>query len=78
MGRIRLKHIKSREGSEIQDFITETIVPGSTMISDRHSRYPVILKKGYLHDPQKKSTSGKRWTEMMNGYCRECIEWLCC
>lgn len=53
-GRIRLKHIKSREGSEIQDFITETILPGSTIISDRHKSYPAIVKKGYLHEPQKK------------------------
>ena len=53
-GRVRLKHIKSREGSEIQGFITETIAPGSTIISDRHKSYPAIAKKGYIHDPQKK------------------------
>jgi transposase-like protein len=53
-GRIRLKHIKSCESSEIQDFITETISLGSTIASDRHKSYPAIVKKGYLHDPQKK------------------------
>ena len=53
-GRIRLKHIKSRESSEIQDFITEVIAPGSRIVSDRHNSYPSIVKKGYLHDPQKK------------------------
>lgn len=53
-GRIRLKHIKSRAGSEIQDFITEAILPGATIISDRHKSYPAIVKKGYIHDPQKK------------------------
>lgn len=53
-GRIRLKHIKSRERSEIQDFITEAIAPGSTIVSDRFKSYPSIVKKGYLHDPQKK------------------------
>ena len=54
IGRVRLKHIKSRERSEIQDFIIETIVSGSTIVSDRHNSYPAIVKKGYLHDPQKK------------------------
>ncbi|MEI6806029.1 MAG: IS1595 family transposase [Myxococcaceae bacterium] len=53
-GRIRLKHLQSREGPEIQDFISQTIVPGSTIISDRFKSYPAIVKKGYLHDPQKK------------------------
>ena len=53
-GRIRLKHIRSREGGEIQGFISEAIVPGSTIVSDRHKSYPAIVKKGYLHDPQKK------------------------
>ncbi len=53
-GRIRLQHIKSREGSELQKFITTTIVPGSTIISDRHKSYPAIVKNGYLHEPQKK------------------------
>lgn len=53
-GRIRLKHIKSREGLDIQGFISETIVPGSTIVSDRFKSYPSIVKKGYLHDPQKK------------------------
>lgn len=53
-GRIRLKHIKSREGADIQGFITEAIAPGSTIVSDRHNSYPSITKQGYLHDPQKK------------------------
>jgi len=53
-GRIRLKHINSREKSEIQGFITETISPGSTIISDRHKSYPTIVQSGYAHDPQKK------------------------
>ena len=53
-GRIRLKHLKSREAFEIQGFITEVIEPGATIISDRHSSYPTIIKKGYVHDPQKK------------------------
>ena len=53
-GRVRLKHIKSRQGSEIQNFITETIAPGSTIVSDRFKSYPAIVKKGYFHDPQKK------------------------
>lgn len=53
-GRIRLQHIKSRESCELQGFITTTIVPGSTIVSDRHKSYPSIVKKGYLHEPQKK------------------------
>lgn len=53
-GRIRFKHIQSREGSEIQGFITQTISPGATIISDRHKSYPAIVKKGYVHEPQKK------------------------
>jgi transposase-like protein len=53
-GRIRLKHIKSRGGPEIQGFITEMVLPGSTIISDRHNSYPSITKQGYVHDPQKK------------------------
>jgi transposase-like protein/predicted RNA-binding Zn-ribbon protein involved in translation (DUF1610 family) len=54
MERIRLKHIQTRQGSEIQDFITQAIVPGSTIVSDRYKGYPAIAKKGYLHDPQRK------------------------
>ena len=53
-GRIRLKHIKSREGSEIQGFIIEAIASGATIVSDRHKSYPTIVEKEYLHDPQKK------------------------
>ena len=53
-GRIRLKHIKSRKRAEIQGFITKTISPGATIISDRHKSYSAIVKKGYFHDPQKK------------------------
>ncbi len=53
-GRIRLRHIKSREGPEIQNFIVETITIGSTIISDRYKGYSAIVKKGYLHEPQKK------------------------
>lgn len=60
-GRIRLKHIKSREGSEIQGFITETIAPGATIVSDRHKSYPTIVTKGYKHSPQKKPYS---WEEV--------------
>jgi hypothetical protein len=53
-GRIRLQHIKSREASEVQGFIEAVIEPGATIVSDRHKSYPSIVKKGYLHDPQKK------------------------
>lgn len=52
-GRIRFQHIKSREGAEIQNCITETIVPGSTIVSDRYKGYPTIVEKGYIHSPQK-------------------------
>lgn len=60
-GRIRLKHLKSREASEIQGFITEVVELGSTIVSDRHKSYPSIIKKGYDHDPQKKPYS---WEEV--------------
>ena len=60
-GRIRVKHIKSREGAEIQQFITETILPGSTIVSDRYKGYAAIVKKGYIHSPQKKPYS---WEEV--------------
>lgn len=60
-GRIRFKHITSRKGAEIQNFITETIVPGSTIVSDRYKGYPTIVKKGYMHSPQKKPYS---WEEV--------------
>lgn len=53
-GRIRLKHISSRKKSNIQGFITETISPGSTIISDRHKSYVTIINKGYTHHPQTK------------------------
>ena len=53
-GRIRLKHIRSRESKEIQGFITEAISHGASIISDRHKSYPSIVKKGYLHAPQNK------------------------
>jgi hypothetical protein len=60
-GRIRLKHIKNRSGSEIQGFINDTITPGATIISDRHKSYPAIVKQGYQHEPQKKPYS---WEEV--------------
>ena len=60
-GRIRVKHIKSREGTDIQHFITETIVPGSTIVSDRYKGYAAIVQKGYRHSPQKKPYS---WEEV--------------
>jgi len=53
-GRIRLKHLKSREAFEIQGFIASVVEPGATIISDRHNSYPTIVKKGYIHAPQKK------------------------
>ena len=53
-GRIRLKHIRSRESKEIQGFITEAISHGATIISDRHKSYPSIVKKGCFHAPQNK------------------------
>lgn len=53
-GRIRLKHIKSREGTEIQGFIASTVIHGATIVSDRHKSYPAIVNKGYPHNPQKK------------------------
>ena len=58
-GRIRVQHLKSREGAEIQHFITETIVPGSTIVSDRYKGYSAIVQKGYIHRPQKKPYSGE-------------------
>jgi len=60
-GRIRVQHRKSREGAEIQHFITETIVPGSTIVSDRYKGYSAIVQKGYIHRPQKKPYS---WEEV--------------
>ncbi len=60
-GRIRLQHIKSRKGAELQKFIAETISPGAKIISDRHKSYPAIVKRGYLHDPQKTPYS---WEEV--------------
>jgi hypothetical protein len=60
-GRIRFKHIKSREGAENQNFITETIVLGSMIVSDRYKGYPTIVNKGYIHSPQKKPYS---WEEV--------------
>jgi len=53
-GRIRLKHLKSREASEIQGFILGAIEPGAKIISDRHKSYVTIVGKGYAHAPQKK------------------------
>lgn len=60
-GRIRVQHLKSREGADIQNFITETIVPGSTIVSDRYRGYSAIVQKGYIHRPQKKPYS---WEEV--------------
>jgi len=53
-GRIRLKHIKSREAVAIQGFIVEVIAPGSKITSDRHRSYIKIVEKGYAHSPQRK------------------------
>lgn len=53
-GRIRLKHLKSRQARDIQGFIMESVAPGSKIISDRHKSYVTIIESGYKHDPQKK------------------------
>jgi transposase-like protein len=54
-GRIRLRHIEGRTASQIQNFITESIAPGSKIISDRHKSYVTIVEKGYAHDPKRKA-----------------------
>lgn len=56
-GRIRMRHIGSRQGAEIQKFILESIEPGSTIISDQYKGYVTIIEKGYAHEPQKKPYS---------------------
>lgn len=60
-GRIRLQHIQSREGAEIQGFIQTVVESGATIRSDRHKSYPTIAQKGYQHEPQKKPYS---WEEV--------------
>ena len=53
-GRIRLQHIKDRKGVNIQNFITKSIESGSTIVTDQLNSYKTIVKKGYVHDPQRK------------------------
>lgn len=56
-GRLRLRHIPTRTSAEIQNFILESIEPGSTIISDQYKGYIKIVEKGYEHEPQKKPYS---------------------
>ncbi len=54
-GLICVKHIKSSAGVDIQHFITETILPGSTIVSDRYNGYLATVKKQHIHSPQQKA-----------------------
>lgn len=53
-GRIRLKHLKARDNANIHGFITETIAPGSKIISDQYKSYYSIVEQGYAHLAMKK------------------------
>lgn len=53
-GRIRLKQLKNEKAVQIQKFITETVEPGSKIISDRHKSYCKIVEKGYSLEAMKK------------------------
>ena len=56
-GRVRMRHIHSRTSKEIQEFITDTIEPESTILSDQYKGYVTIDEKGYTHEAQKKPYS---------------------
>ena len=53
-GRIRLKHVKNEKADQIQGFIKEVILLGSTIVSDRHQSYRSIVNQGYFLERQKK------------------------
>lgn len=56
-GRVRMRHIHSRTSKETQEFITDTIEPGSTILSDQYKGYVTIVEKGYAHEAQKRPYS---------------------
>ncbi len=60
-GRIRLKHLNRRDNENIHGFITENIIPGAKIISDRYKSYMSIVNKGYAHQAMKKPYS---WEEV--------------
>lgn len=49
-GRLRLRHIVSRERLECEDFVKDSILPGSTVRTDGHNGYDRLARMGYVHD----------------------------
>ncbi len=50
-GRLRLRHIVSRERAEIEEFIRDSIAPGSIVRTDGWGGYGAIGRFQYQHDP---------------------------
>lgn len=49
-GRLRLRHIVSREKAECEEFVRDSILPGSTVRTDGHHGYNGLRRLGYRHE----------------------------
>jgi len=49
-GRLRLRHIVSRERAECEEFVRDSIQPGSTVRTDGHNGYDHLPRMGYRHE----------------------------
>jgi transposase-like protein len=48
-GRLRLRHVPDNQGATLLDFITDTAVPGSTIVTDGNTSYRGVEGLGFLH-----------------------------
>lgn len=51
LGRVRLRHLHDVEAGTVRGFISDVVVPGSTVRTDGWNVYPAITKLGYRHHP---------------------------
>lgn len=49
-GRLRLRHIVSRSREECEEFVRDSIQPGSTVRTDGHNGYDRLPRLGYRHE----------------------------
>lgn len=70
-GRIRMQIIESASEKDLAEFLTNTILPGSTLVTDGWSAYPPAAKTaGLVHERYVVSGSGHQAHELLPGVHR--------
>jgi len=50
-GRLRLRHVPSRDGKTLSGFVQENVVEGALVHTDGWGGYDELANKGYVHEP---------------------------